>query len=94
MEPEPICVNPKHGESPQQTAAVTMTIEQSAFFFFFYKPKALSPAKEEPHTWLWYCSVASASLCLVPAKKTQNLPPLKVVTFVNSFSLADHEFTQ
>lgn len=31
MEPEPICVNPKHGGSPQQTAVVTVTIERSAF---------------------------------------------------------------
>lgn len=31
MEPEPICVNSKHSDSPQQTAVVTVTIERSAF---------------------------------------------------------------
>lgn len=31
MEPEPICVNPKHGDNPQQTAVVTVTMEPSAF---------------------------------------------------------------
>lgn len=31
MEPEPICVNPKHGDNPQQTAVITVTMEPSAF---------------------------------------------------------------